>query len=454
MARSEMFDPSAPGVTKQMMLDWLQINHPMSVVSSHTVKSGVAEIVRKKQPEFFPNPMSDAPGLMPDTSNPVSEFQVDMPVSTVYPSSSDSPHLAITPEEPVNQRDFPTSSVPLKASVTQLGPPISSAKPLKRATFALPVNLPQELLRSSTSSEGQLKRPGSPTPNGQVSKRANLDNVGLSQSRSKPVKKEKKRVAKSYPVLGSSKPSHQIPHKSTTGLYDSCTDLLDTVNKEDLKALRSYEVEHMKSSSTSTGIQSSSKMMESNGLINTPDTPEMRDLIDLSGVDWLGVEDLAAITEDKQKHRITASTIKSGVDVFHEERRRAEIAVSGLQDSVSQLLKRMDAVEQTSVASIIQNERQRYEQDRALEEATRRLDNQAKCIDDLKDTVSGLKEQLHLLQRQCDKYEQDIQTQERCIVRLMQHDVGEADSDGGEEDSDGEVGNNEPGVDSQSDYSV
>lgn len=84
--------------------------------------------------------------------------------------------------------------------------------------------------------------------------------------------------------------------------------------------------------------------------------------------------------------------------------------------------------------------------DKALKDITRRLDIQAQCLDQLRDTVSSLKQQLDLLHHQCSRSEQDIQMQERCIVQLMQHEQGDEESESG-------VGYDEPGVDSQSEYS-
>lgn len=46
-----MLDPSASGVTRQMMLDWLRINHPKSPVSDSVTKTILAVMVREKQPE-------------------------------------------------------------------------------------------------------------------------------------------------------------------------------------------------------------------------------------------------------------------------------------------------------------------------------------------------------------------------------------------------------------------
>ncbi|EGG08366.1 uncharacterized protein MELLADRAFT_84929 [Melampsora larici-populina 98AG31] len=330
--RLEMFDPSAPGVTKQMMLDWLRINYPKFPVISSTRKSSVAEMVRKKQPEFFPNPQSDAPGVMPGNSDTLNGFQTTMPASPQSPSTP-----AIEHEQPVNQSDTSTSSqfdqpvlpqevpkppIALEHQVKRSGSPSYSAKPAKRATFvlhelALPVNLPQEPRHPSIppERERQLKRSGSPTPNNQLSKRAHLGDEGPSQLRRKSSKKEKKRVAKVFPFSQSNKTSHLEPLKSTPAVHNSCIDLLDSASTEDLKALQSYEIESIKSSKTSNGIPSSSKMTGINDLIKSPETPEMKDLIDFSGVDLLGVEDLPAITEDIQARKKTTSTTKSGIDV-------------------------------------------------------------------------------------------------------------------------------------------
>ncbi|EGG03992.1 uncharacterized protein MELLADRAFT_89760 [Melampsora larici-populina 98AG31] len=56
---SKMFDPDAPGMNKQLMLDWMHINHPMTPIKTGANKDEVARKVREVQPEFFGNPNGD-----------------------------------------------------------------------------------------------------------------------------------------------------------------------------------------------------------------------------------------------------------------------------------------------------------------------------------------------------------------------------------------------------------
>lgn len=46
-----MFDPSAAGVTKQMMIDFMQIYHPFVKIDSSAKASEIAVLVRKAQPK-------------------------------------------------------------------------------------------------------------------------------------------------------------------------------------------------------------------------------------------------------------------------------------------------------------------------------------------------------------------------------------------------------------------
>lgn len=46
-----LLDPSAPGVSKQMMLDWMHINHPKVTIRPRIDSIGLAQLVRSVQPE-------------------------------------------------------------------------------------------------------------------------------------------------------------------------------------------------------------------------------------------------------------------------------------------------------------------------------------------------------------------------------------------------------------------
>lgn len=50
-----LLDPSAPGVSKQMMLDWMHINHPKTTIRPRIDPASLAQLVRSVQPEckFF-----------------------------------------------------------------------------------------------------------------------------------------------------------------------------------------------------------------------------------------------------------------------------------------------------------------------------------------------------------------------------------------------------------------
>lgn len=46
-----IMDPSSRGMSKQIMLDWLRINHPQIPIKSGSTKTEVAKIVREVQPQ-------------------------------------------------------------------------------------------------------------------------------------------------------------------------------------------------------------------------------------------------------------------------------------------------------------------------------------------------------------------------------------------------------------------
>lgn len=312
-----MMDPSAAGVTKQMMLDWLRINHPMTTVFSHIRKARVAEIVREKQPEFFADPASDAPAVIPggsqsDTLNP---FQTGITV----------PEAEITEQQAELHDSLHEVPRPLTVSgrhAKRSCSPTSSGKPSKRSTSAWPV--PSEGgSQLSSAPEHHVKRPASLTPYEPLSKRVNIGDQGPLPR--KPPKKDRKKLRQSYPSSGPSRSSHLDSPKTASVVNGSDINLLDRSSLEDLNALLGYEVAPMDSSTTSNVVRFGSVPNETQNITNTPENPGMRDLIDFSGVDLLSVENLV-ITEDIHLRKIP-TLVKSGVDVFQEERRRAEIVM-------------------------------------------------------------------------------------------------------------------------------
>lgn len=47
----ELFDPSAPGVTRQMMIDWMHIHHPMTKLRPRIGINELSDLVRGEQPQ-------------------------------------------------------------------------------------------------------------------------------------------------------------------------------------------------------------------------------------------------------------------------------------------------------------------------------------------------------------------------------------------------------------------
>lgn len=47
----EVFDPGRPGVTRPQMVDWINVNHPHTIVRGNLRTAGVAELVRSLQPD-------------------------------------------------------------------------------------------------------------------------------------------------------------------------------------------------------------------------------------------------------------------------------------------------------------------------------------------------------------------------------------------------------------------
>lgn len=51
MDDSSLFNPKAPGVNKQAMIDWMQINRPMTSLKKNMSRGEVARKVREAQPK-------------------------------------------------------------------------------------------------------------------------------------------------------------------------------------------------------------------------------------------------------------------------------------------------------------------------------------------------------------------------------------------------------------------
>ncbi|EGG07399.1 uncharacterized protein MELLADRAFT_85843 [Melampsora larici-populina 98AG31] len=78
-----VLDPDNPPVNKQIMLDWLRINHPKTVVRSKANKDKVADIVRSVQPHIFHDSASNAlanTSASPDAYPTLEHLQVTSPV--------------------------------------------------------------------------------------------------------------------------------------------------------------------------------------------------------------------------------------------------------------------------------------------------------------------------------------------------------------------------------------
>lgn len=359
-----VMDPSAPGVTKQVMLDWMRINHPKSPIATHLNKSDVAVKVREKQPDFFPDPKSNNPALVPTVSDIADPLQIDAAVPTIL-------------------------------------------------------------------SKAHAKRSASPTSSTKNPKRTHLGDEGINlpnkiPSSWKPKEKKKKRITKKFPFFDSSEPLHSGSDTTKPAIQDSALDFMERDSRKDLKALKHFEAVPMDESTKPLGrVFSSQKSEKFNTIL--PKAAELRDLINFSEVDLLAVDDLD-IGGKAPSHSSSTTIYKSGIDIFKEERLQVE-RLRVLEESVSNMLSRIESLEKQSGTNIGKHEKERYELDHSLELATNRLDKQEEYINVVKDTVSSLKKELNSLINQCNRVDQEIRTHEKCIIRLMeQHEESEVAS--------------------------
>ncbi|EGF98796.1 uncharacterized protein MELLADRAFT_95436 [Melampsora larici-populina 98AG31] len=77
----KIFDPDAPGINKQAMLDWMHINHPMTPIKSGSSQDEVAKKVKEVQPQYFAVPGGIIGQRGSGTPNQTIESQVESSTS-------------------------------------------------------------------------------------------------------------------------------------------------------------------------------------------------------------------------------------------------------------------------------------------------------------------------------------------------------------------------------------
>ncbi|EGF98001.1 uncharacterized protein MELLADRAFT_84099 [Melampsora larici-populina 98AG31] len=118
-----LLDPSNPSISKQTMLDWLRIHHPMTPIKSNANKGEVAKIVREQQPEYFEDPTSDAPAVIP---GPLDHYPAieDLSVSSsvTVESFKKSEQLGKRSASQELERSYPHKRVGLEVEVDPIAP--------------------------------------------------------------------------------------------------------------------------------------------------------------------------------------------------------------------------------------------------------------------------------------------------------------------------------------------
>ncbi|EGF97266.1 uncharacterized protein MELLADRAFT_86116 [Melampsora larici-populina 98AG31] len=294
-----MLDPGAAGVTKQMMLDWLRINHPKSPISSSISKSEAAVKVREKQPKFFPDPKSDRPAMF---------IHQDL----IFRNGTDRANNQLRPPSPHETKPVlpqPDAEIPLGNQFKRSASPSSSTRPSKRSNIST-----KELSRQM----GSIKK-----------------NV-----------KDKKRKQVAFSPKAMQAPTQAVSSKPVVNVMEEET-------QRDINALQHYEAPAM---SPSASHMVKSPLVEQQPI--PPTIQPMDDLIDLSDGDILSVGNLEI---DIPPLKLPTSKVKSGVDVFHEERARADKTVGVLEASVSELSNRIECVEKQSSTNMAQHEGEKIE---------------------------------------------------------------------------------------------
>lgn len=237
--------------------------------------------------------------------------------------------------------------------------------------------------------------------------------------------RKKKRNTKRFPFFDSGEPLHSGPAITQPAIQDAGLNLMERDSQKDLKALKHFEAVPLDANKPRVRSFSSQKAKQFTTIL--PEAAELGDLIDLSDVDLLAVDDLD-IGAEMSSHSSSTTIYKSGVDIFKEERLQVE-RLCVLEESVSNILSRIDSIEKQSGTNVGKNEKERYEIEHSIELATNRLDTQGEYINAVKETVSNLKNELDSLIQQCKRVDQEIRTHEKCIIRLMEQDDDNEESE-------------------------
>lgn len=483
-----MLDPSSRGMSKQIMLDWMRINHPQTPIKSGLNKNDVAKIVREMQPEYFPDPDSDAPALdltantCPPTlsgsltrsshnvsSPPKIDSDTPLSVSAAPPSCSETKIDIIGQKKQAfsNKLDhdrlfkhsesgrFPTSvpqqpkmmekkSLEKKPDISgqrkrvpsieldhdrcfqssDLGNLITntSEQPLlfKKARMEKKAHLSnqkKQLLPNEPDQDHPLKRSDTEQP--RVSQQDTLEkksNIGSSKKRTPPNEVDQHRLFKRPD------PGH---------LVDSIPEQPLLLKKEKRSKSGKPHLSTLTSRNGSVPEKSISKSISA--MVGTQASENRVDhvpaLIDVSEINWMDTpnpvvgQDIPAVEMPRAPMSGKFDNRKSGVEVFQEERQRAQ-QIRQLEESVEDLRLKLE-MNVKSDMSVLAEEMRREEEVRLLQVSVADLEQKVDKLGLLQLTVTNLDAEVTRLRKDLSAAVEDIRAQEDVIERLINVEMGD-----------------------------
>ncbi|EGG00679.1 uncharacterized protein MELLADRAFT_93076 [Melampsora larici-populina 98AG31] len=407
-----VLDPDNPAVNKQIMLDWLRINHPKTPVSSKANKGEVADIVRKSQPHIFGDPNSPAG---PSTQPP----------NQVYPSLE-----SLRVSSPAVGQHFQMSENLLKRSASaDLDVPHPNqrianigeipGKRIKAATDA-------EFGESGESSKIKGKKSRGKKPKStKIKTRGTLKPVGsdgvpgVPQPQPLPISPisslsdEEERLE-----LQGLKQTISAPLVDISGAPDSFPSPQVSIIAPGIKSRKPF-VNPCTTKDFFTPNPSTSQLKINKS--KDDHTTDELDLIQFSDTEIFDIGNLVIgrdiPTIGMQEH-FSPSKKKTGVDVFQEEQRR-EQKVKSLEERLAHLETSIDILEKKASNSLFQEMQQHQSNADAIAKNTSLLEQAKEEITVLQDKVETLDTERINLQYDLDMARINIDAHHRIFRKIL-----------------------------------
>ncbi|EGG00026.1 uncharacterized protein MELLADRAFT_93853 [Melampsora larici-populina 98AG31] len=426
---NNVFDPSNPSNNKQAMLDWLRINHPMTPIKSNANKAEVAKIVREQQPQFFPNPSSDAPAqFIAQDIKPQYPSLKNLPASSLMNSQladqsgqmakraasqdlvPDNPQkrIGIDPDVKVSGKTRPVSKLTKKKTVGQQK---SSSRLKPSKTMPGP---PNSELPTSTKNSKPSMQSGTILPDWRhgasisSSKTSSLSDVSNQEER-----QELEALKKSI----FSPPVNQVITVSQASKFKT-----SQTDSESAMANPFFETHTSKRVADSIGPKTPNKTNAKGDLKHTPCVPEDMDLIHFSDTEVFEVgnlvigRDIPAI--DIETNHISPKK-KSGVDVFREEQQREE-KVRTLEERIVKLETSLGAIDKSLNKQLFEDLQKPQVDASVITHHSSLLEQARETIDSLESKVATLEVRVTEFQHNLDSAHGKIKAHEQIIRTLLE----------------------------------